>query len=149
MAALIHDFNDMMRKMMSGEVPPPPIATLIGFRPTRAGDGESEFFLDVDERLYNPMGTLHGGVIVDVADAAMGTALASKIPAGETYTTIELHTNYFKPVRSGRITARAKIVKQTRSIAVVECDVTDEKESLVARVSSTCMILRGDQAAGR
>lgn len=149
MATLIPDFNVMMRKMMAGEVPPPPIAKLIGFRPTRAGNGESEFVLDVDERLYNPMGTLHGGVIVDVADAAMGTALASKIPSGETYTTIELHTNYFKPVRSGRIVARARIVKQTRSIAVVECDVSDDGGSLVARVSSTCMILRGEQAAGR
>lgn len=149
MAAHIANFNEMMTKMMSGEIPPPPIASLIGFRPVAAGDGAAEFYLDVEQRHFNPMGTLHGGVVVDVADAAMGTALASSIEAGTTYTTIELHSNYFKPVRSGRITAKAKIVKQTRSIAMLECDVTDEGGSLVARLSSTCMILRGDQAAGR
>ena len=149
MATHVGDFNEMMKKMMSGEIPPPPIAALIGFRPTRAGDGEAEFVLDVDPRLFNPMGTLHGGVIVDLADASMGTALASTIEPGTSYTTIELHTNYFKPVRSGRITATSKIVKKTRSIAVIECDVVDEGGSLVARVSSTCMILRGEQAAGR
>lgn len=149
MATHIADFNDMMKKMMAGEIPPPPIAALIGFRPTSCGDGKAEFVLDVDQRLFNPMGTLHGGVIVDLADASMGTALASTIEPGTTYTTIELHTNYFKPVRSGRITAKSKIVKKTKSIAVVECDVVDESNSLVARVSSTCMILRGEQAAGR
>lgn len=149
MGAHIADFNEMMKKMMSGEIPPPPIARLIGFRPTKAGNGAAEFVLDVEERLFNPMGTLHGGVVVDLADAAMGTALASKIEAGTTYTTIELHANYFKPVRDGRITASAKIVKQTKSIAMLECDVTDAGGSLVARLSSTCMILRGDQAAGR
>ena len=149
MAAKISDFTEMMRRMMAGEIPPPPIAALIGFRPIRAADGEAEFYLDVEARHHNPMGTLHGGVVVDVADAAMGTALASRIPAGETYTTIELHSNYFKPVRDGRITALAKVVKQTKSIALVECDVTDESGSLVARLSSTCMILRGTQATGR
>ena len=131
------------------QLAPPPVAQLIGFQVTRAEGGSAEFQLNVETRHHNPMGTLHGGIIVDVADAAMGCALASTLQAGETYTTIELHSNGLQPVRQGRITARAKVVKKTRSLGLVECDVTDDGGSLVARLSSTCMLLRGEKAEGR
>ena len=97
----------------------------------------------------NPMGTLHGGVLCDLGDLTMGTAVGSTLGRGETFTTIELKVNFFKPVRDGRIEATARIVKRTRSVCFVECDVVDAKGSLVARLGSTCMILRGEQAAGR
>jgi uncharacterized protein (TIGR00369 family) len=97
----------------------------------------------------NPMGTLHGGILCDVADAAMGTAVATTLNEGETLTTIELKINFLKPVWSAKLTATGKVVRRGRTICLVECDVTDEKGSLVARASSTCMILSGEMAAGR
>ncbi len=95
------------------------------------------------------MGTLHGGVLCDIADAAMGMAYGSTLEDGETFTTLELKINFLKPVRNAVLQAVARVVKGGRTVGLVECDVTDDKQELVARATSTCMTLRGDQARGR
>jgi uncharacterized protein (TIGR00369 family) len=135
------------RMILRGEAPPPPIATLLGFTLTAVGEGEATIELKVDERLANPMGTLHGGVLGDIADAAMGMAWASTLGEGET--TLELKINFLKPVWSGTLQALGRVVKGGRTVGLVECDVLDAQGRLVARASSTCMILRGAQAEGR
>lgn len=138
-----------LARVVSGELPPPPIATLIGFDFTHIELGTSVMELTAGPRHHNPMGTLHGGVICDVADAAMGTALATTLEDDETFTTIDLTTKYLKPIWNARIRATARVTKRTRSLGLVECDVTDESGSLVAKVWSTCMVLRGEEAKGR
>jgi len=95
------------------------------------------------------MGTLHGGIICDVADAAMGTAYASTLDEGESFTTLELKINFLRPFWSGRLVATAHTVKTGRTIGLVECDVTDPDDRLVARAMSTCMTLRGESSEGR
>jgi len=140
---------DVIRKVQRGEAPPPPIAQLIGFTLTDVEPGRAVISLDADGRHANPMGTLHGGVLCDVADAAMGMAYATGLDEGETFTTLELKINFLKPVRTGRLVATGRVVKSGHTIGLVECDVIDDKERLVARASSTCMTLRGDQAVGR
>jgi uncharacterized protein (TIGR00369 family) len=143
-------FQDLMEAMIRGEVPPPPVAGTVGMVLREVGEGQALFDLEVDpERHANPMGTLHGGILCDVADAAMGCAYASNLAEGESFTTLELKINFLKPVRSGRLVARARVVKSGRTIGLVECDVQDESGSLVARATSTCMALRGDAATGR
>ncbi len=142
-------FRDWFERVARGEAPKPPIAELLGFEVSFAEAGEATAVIDADGRLANPMGTMHGGVICDIADAAMGCAIASTLGAGESFTTVELAAHYFKPVWNARLTAKARIVRRTRSLAYLECDVGDAGGSLVARVSSTCMILRGAEAAGR
>ena len=137
------------RMILRGEAPPPPIAALLGFTLTSVGDGEATIELKVDERLANPMGTLHGGVLCDIADAAMGMALASTLHEGETFTTLELKINFLKPVWSGTLRARGRVLKAGHTVGLVECDVLDVQDRLVARASSTCMTLRGAQAEGR
>ena len=74
---------------------------------------------------------------------------AATLDEDETFTTLELKINFLKPVRTGPLVATGHVVKGGRSIGLVECDVVDDKERLVARASSTCMTLRGEQAAGR
>ena len=140
---------DAIRMIQRGELPPPPIATLIGFRPVSVQPGEAVFEMDAGSQHANPMGTLHGGVLCDLADAAMGMAHASTLGEGETFTTLELKINFLKPVWSGRLTATGRVVKRGRTIGLVECDVRDDDGHLVARASSTCMTLRDEAAAGR
>jgi uncharacterized protein (TIGR00369 family) len=140
---------ERVRMTLRGEAPPPPIAALLGFTLTSVGDGEATIELKVDERLANPMGSLHGGVLGDIADAAMGVAWASTLGEGESFTTIELKINFLKPVWSGTLRARGRVVKGGRTIGLMECDVLDAQDRLVARASSTCMTLRGAQAEGR
>lgn len=140
---------DRIRMVPRGEAPPPPIADLIGFTLTEVEPGRAVIALDAGPRHANPMGTLHGGVLCDIADAAMGMAYAASLDEGETFTTLELKINFLKPVRTGRLTATGRLVKGGRTVGLLECDVVDDKDRLVARASSTCMTLRGEQAAGR
>jgi len=130
---------------------PPPVATLIGFEPVHVERGAAVFRLDARrDKHANPMGTIHGGILCDVADAAMGMACASLLELSESFTTIELRMTYLRPVLDSQIEARARVVNSGKSLVYMECDivsVVDEK--LLAKSSSTCLILRGDQAKGR
>ena len=138
-----------LQQIQRGEFPPPPVADLIGFTLASVEPGRAVVELEADRRHANPMGTVHGGILCDIADAAMGIAYASGLDEGETFTTLELKINFLKPVRTGHLTATGRIVKAGRTVGLVECDVTDERASLVAHATSTCMTLRGEQAAGR
>jgi uncharacterized protein (TIGR00369 family) len=138
-----------LQRWVRGETEPPPIAKLIGFTMVEAELGRSVFAMDAGPQHANPMGTLHGGVLCDLADAAMGTAMASTLEDDESFTTLDIMAKYLKPIWSGRLRATAQLVKRTRSLGLIECDVTDEGGSLVARLSSTCMVLRGAEAKGR
>jgi uncharacterized protein (TIGR00369 family) len=140
---------DATRAVIRGEAPPAPVAKLIGFDVVSVEPGESVVELQATEVHRNPMGTLHGGILCDIADAAMGIAYASKLNEGESFTTLELKINFLKPIWNARLRATGRVVKQGRTVGMVECDVTDEKGSLVARATGTCMTLRGAEAEGR
>ena len=140
---------DMLRKVQRGELPPPPVATLIGFTIGSIEPGRVVMEMEAGPQHSSPLGTVHGGILCDLADAAMGMAYASSLDENETFTTLELKINFLKPVWSGRLTAIGYVVKSGRTVGLVDCDVHDEKKSLVARASSTCMTLRGAEALGR
>src|SRR5215210_1564771 len=135
---------DFAKEIVAGTRAQPPIATLLGARLTAIESGRARIELAVDERLANPMGTLHGGVLCDIADAAMGMAYASTLEEGESFTTLELKINFLRPVWSGKLIAEGRVVKGGRSVGLVECDVKDPAGRLIARASSTCMTLRGE-----
>ena len=130
---------------------PPPVAALIGFEAVKLEPGAATFRLEARrDKHSNPMGTVHGGILVDVADAAMGLACASLLELGESFTTLELKINYFRPVFDALLEARARVVQSGKSVAYLECEVVSlPDEKLVAKASSTCMILRGEKARGR
>jgi uncharacterized protein (TIGR00369 family) len=128
---------------------PPPVGELIGFSITEAADGRAVAVMRSGPQHFNPMGTLHGGVLCDIADAAMGYAFASTLQAGESFTTIELKINYLRPVREAGLRAEGRVVVRGRTVGYLECEVRDENGKLVAKSNSTCLVLRGEQAAGR
>lgn len=140
---------DAIRMIQHGSVPPPLIATLIGLEMMSVEPGVAVFALEAGPRHANPMGTLHGGILCDLADAAMGMAYASTLDEGETFTTLELKINFIRPVWSGRLLATGRVVSGGRTVGLVECDVVHDKERLVARATCTCMTLRGEAATGR
>jgi uncharacterized protein (TIGR00369 family) len=138
----------LIDRIKVGEVAAP-VADLVGFRPTLIEAGKAVFELEAGPQHANPMGTLHGGVLCDVADAAMGVAYASTLAEGESFTTLELKINFLRPFRSGTLVATARMVKTGRTIGLAECDVTDSEGRLIARAMSTCMTLRGESSEGR
>jgi len=140
---------DLSKAVARGDSPPPAIAKLIGFDLVSVNPGEAVIEFQATEAHANPMGTLHGGVLCDIADAAMGIAYSSNLEEGESFTTLELKINFLKPIWKARLFAIGRVVKQGRTVGLVECDITDEIGNLVARATSTCMTLRGEQARGR
>src|ERR1700683_5137582 len=97
--------------MQVGDAPSPPIGRLLGFVLKVIEPGRAVFEMEADERHHNPMGTLHGGIYCDLADAAMGYAYAATLGEGETFTTVELKINFFRPVLKGKLTAEASVLR--------------------------------------
>jgi uncharacterized protein (TIGR00369 family) len=126
-----------------------PVARLIGFEAKDVADGRATVVLAAGSQHANPMGTLHGGILCDIADAAMGMAFASTLAPDESFTTVELKINFFRPVRQARLRAEGSVVQRGRTVGYVECTITDEKNRLIAKAASTCMVLSGQKAAGR
>jgi uncharacterized protein (TIGR00369 family) len=126
-----------------------PVADLIGFQVTEAKDGRAVATFEATEKHANPMGTLHGGILCDVADAAMGMAFASTLGQEESFTTLELKINFFRPVWHAKLTAEAQVVHRGKTLGYVECDIRDEDKKLIAKTSSTCLALNGTEGTGR
>ena len=126
-----------------------PIARLIGFEAEEIADGKATVTLTTGPQHANPMGTLHGGILCDIADAAMGMAFASTLAPEESFTTVELKINFFRPIWEAHLKAEGKVVRRGQSLGYVECEITDERGRLVAKAASTCLVLRGADAKGR
>ena len=132
----------LLRGIVAGEVPGAPVGELIGMRMVAAEEGRVTFELDAGPQHSSPPGTVHGGILCDLADAAMGCACLSLLAEGESFATVELKINFLKPVWSGRVTAVGEVLKAGRTISVCECRVTDDAGALVAHATSTQMTLR-------
>jgi uncharacterized protein (TIGR00369 family) len=126
-----------------------PVARLIGFEASEVADGHATVTLPAGPQHANPMGTLHGGILCDIADAAMGMAFASTLAPEESFTTVELKINFFRPVWRAQLRAEGMVVQRGRTIGYVECAITDEEKRVIAKAASTCMVLRGQKATGR
>jgi uncharacterized protein (TIGR00369 family) len=125
------------------------VARLIGFQSKDIGDGRATVTLSTGPQHANPMGTLHDGILCDIADAATGMAFASTLEPEESFTTVELKINFSRPVWEPRLRVEGTVVQRGRTIGYVECIVTDEENRPVAKAVSTCMVLRDQKAAGR
>ena len=126
-----------------------PVAKLIGFELAEAGDGRAVVTLEAGPQHTNPMGTLHGGILCDIADTAMGIAFTSTLAASESFTTVELKINFFRPVWKAQLKAEGKVVRRGKTVGYVECEISDENGRAIAKASSTCLVLRGVDAKGR
>ena len=124
---------------------PVPIAELIGFRVEEIGNGRAVASLQTGPQHANPMGTLHGGVLCDLADAAMGMAFVSTLAADESFTTMALNITFFRPVWQTLLRAEARVVNRGKNVGYVECEVIDPNGKPIAKATSTCMVLRGEQ----
>jgi uncharacterized protein (TIGR00369 family) len=131
-----------LQRIIDGNEPPPPVSELVGFRMVAAEAGRVTFELDAGPQHSSPPGTLHGGILCDVADAAMGCALVSVLEEGVSFATVELKINFVKPVWNARLTAVGTVMKAGRTLALCECRITDEGDSLVAYATSTQMTFR-------
>src|SRR5213080_4730780 len=140
---------DLIRMVQKGELPPPPIATLIGFTIRSIEPGHAVMEMQAGPQHANPMGTVHGGVLCDLADAAMGMAFASTLARNESFTTTSLSINFFRPIWQAQLRAEAHVVSRGKNLGYIECDVADQDGKQVAKASCSCFVLRGEHAKQR
>jgi uncharacterized protein (TIGR00369 family) len=150
---------DYLRKLLSGTLTPTdkssfnfpfPIMKTLGFRLVEVSEGAASMEMETKTELHsNPMGTIHGGVLCDVADAAIGTAHFTTLTEGESFTSIDLQINFFRPIWSERLRAVARPVHRGRTVSRYVCDVTRADGKLVAQITSTIMTLRGEAVQER
>lgn len=129
---------------------PTQVSRLLGLRLVEIGLGTACVELDADAALHgNQQGTVHGGMLCELADAAIGTAHSTHMLVGESFTSIDLRATFLRPVWQDTLRAHARPVHAGRTLTHYVCDITRSDGKTVATVHSAVMTLRGDHAAGR
>ncbi|MBA2384348.1 MAG: PaaI family thioesterase [Actinobacteria bacterium] len=150
-AALAHGLTglDFLHRTASGQIPPPPVAELVGFRPTYVMPGRVVFAYEAREEHYNPLGSVHGGILTTVLDTVMGCAVQSLLEAGVSYATIELKMSFVRPVTlaTGALRAEGSIVHAGSRVATAEARLVDAEGKLFAHATSTFLVKGGEERA--
>ena len=135
---------DVLQQVISGELPPPPMALLMDIRLIEASKGRAVFRGVPQEFHYNPLGSVHGGYGATLLDSAMGCAVHSVLDAGDTYTTLEFKINFLRAMthETGAVTGIGTIVHAGRTTAIAEGRIVDEGGKLYAFATTTCQIKR-------
>jgi uncharacterized protein (TIGR00369 family) len=135
---------EYLQKIVAGELPPPPIGALINFRINELSEGRAVFIVEPAEYHYNPIGVVHGGLAATILDSAMGCAVHSILPAGASYTTLEIKVNYIRPMsaETGLVRCEANIIHVGTRTATAEGKIVDQKGRLYAHGTTTCIIFR-------
>ena len=139
---------ELLRAMASGELPPPPVMHLIDMAGMRAEEGSVTVLLDPQEFHYNPLGSVHGGVLSTLLDTAAACSVHTTLPAGVGYTSLDLTVKFLRPVTvdSGRIRCRGAVLQRGRRTALAEARITDAGGRLVAHATSSCLIFEAPGA---
>jgi uncharacterized protein (TIGR00369 family) len=140
---------EFLAAIAAGEIPPPPLMRALDFAGASFGDGTAAFQLTPQEFHYNPIGTVHGGVFATLLDSACGCAVHTRLPRGTFYTSLDLSVKFLRPVTvdTGLITATGTVVHLGRRTALAEAKITDAKGKVYVTATSSCLILRPEQAA--
>src|ERR1700709_51225 len=143
-AAQIKDMTGLeyLEAIRDGRIPPPPIAKLMQFDLGDVEPGRATFTVTPNESHYNPIGTVHGGLVCTLLDSVAGCAAQTTLPKGMAYTSLEIKVSYLRPVLkdSALLTAVGIVTKPGRRAAFVDATVTDAAGKLVATASSTLLI---------
>ena len=141
---------ELLSAIGRGELPPPPVLRTLGMEPVDVGEGWIRFGMLPQEMHYNPLGTVHGGVLATLLDSAAGCAVHSVLPAGMGYTSMDLTTKYLRPVTAstGRIIATGTVLSHGSRTALAEARLTDSRDNLLAHATSSCLIFSLEQADG-
>lgn len=131
-----------LQALTKGEMPAPPVMSMIGMTGFEAEYGKVVVEMPAAEFHYNPLGTVHGGVISTLLDTAAACSVHSTLAEGEMYTSLDLTVKFLRPVTvaSGLLRCEGKVIQRGRRTALAEAQLFDEAGKLVAHATSSCMI---------
>lgn len=134
---------DLLRAILDGSLPAPPIAELMGYGPVHFEDGRAVFECVPQEFHYNPLGVVHGGLAATLLDTTMACAIHTKLPINVGYTTLELKVNFIRAmtVDTGPVRAIGEAIHVGQRTAVAEGRLVDAEERLLAHATTTCLVL--------
>jgi uncharacterized protein (TIGR00369 family) len=134
---------DFLGAIRDGRLPPPPIASVLGFSLVEIEEGLAVFECRPDESVYNPIGVVHGGLVCTLADSAAGCAVHSTLGPGQGYTSIDIAVSYLRPVTedSGLLRAIGRVTKRGRRVAFAAVEVIDGTNAVVATATSSCLVI--------
>ena len=138
---------EFLREIRDGEVPSAPIQRLLGFELAEVDEGRAVFSAVPGKQHYNPIGTVHAGLVATLLDSAMGVAVHTTLALGEAYTTLEVKFNLVRPLtaESGEIRCEGTVVHRGSRVATAEGRVVRVSDGkLVAHGTTTCMIFKSD-----
>jgi uncharacterized protein (TIGR00369 family) len=127
-----------------GELPPPPIAKLLDMDIVEASEGRAVFSLEPAEWMFNPIGSIHGGIAATLLDSCMGCAVQTVLPPGAAYTTSDLHVRYLRAmsIDTGRVLAEGTVVHPGRRQATAEGRLSVQATGkLIATATTGCIVL--------
>ena len=135
---------ELLREIEEGHLPPPPIALTMGFMGVHFEEGRAIFEGEADESVYNPIGVVHGGYAMALLDSAMGCAVHTTLAVGERYATLEVKTNFVRPItlETGRVRCEGAVIHRGAAVATAEGRVIAiESGKLLAHRTTTCLII--------
>ena len=140
--------KEFLEDLIAGEIPPPPISQVLGFGLTEIGDGTAVFTMNPAEYHYNPIGSVHGGVIATLLDSAMGCAVQTKLDDDYVYTTTQLNINYVRgiTVNTPELRCIGEAIHIGRSTATAEAKIVDKHGKLYAHGTTTCLVMKRPKA---
>ena len=142
-AALQLSGRDFLAQIGNGQLPVPPAGATTGIVPAEIGEGYAAFTLEPAEWHYNPLGSVHGGILATLADTALGCAIHTRLPAGTAYTSLDLTIKFTRAATldSGLLTCEGSVVSFGRRAATAEARITDSEGRVIAHAVTTCLII--------
>jgi uncharacterized protein (TIGR00369 family) len=142
---------DFLRAIAEGRIPPPPVAALLGMGIVDVQRGQVTFSLDVGEHLYNPIGSVHGGIFCTLLDSAMGCAVHSTLDRGQAYATLELKVNLVKALTTNtpKVVATGQVVSAGRRVVTASGQITGPDGTLYGHATTTVLILEPRPGGGK
>ena len=136
---------EQMRAILDGRAPAAPIQDLLSFDLVEAGESRAVFVCTPNERMANPMGSVHGGIAMTLLDSAAGAAVHTTLAAGQGYATLETKVNLVRAItaETGEVRAEGAVVHRGKRVATAEGRLVDAAGNLLAHATSTCLILGG------
>jgi uncharacterized protein (TIGR00369 family) len=141
---------EFLKRIAKGKIPLPPISVLMNVSDIEVEEGKVVFVAKPMECHYNPIGMVHGGFAATLLDSALACSIHSRLPQGQAYTTLELHTHYVRAITAdvGIMRAEGKVVHMGSRVATAEGRLTDSKGRLYAHATTTCMVFPVGQSHG-
>jgi len=136
--------------IIAGRIPPPAMVSLLGLRLVEVEEGRVTFAGTATDAVYNGLGVAHGGFAATLLDSALGCSINSMMPAGRSFTTLELKINYIRPLRreNGEVRCEARVIHAGNRVATAEARVVDANGKIFAHGTTTCIVIEDTGSQG-